>query len=838
MVIVYIRRRKKVKFYGRRRRGILDGKQPHSSGLEVQNFGLCSSVEDRDSGFLEGHRVAFESMSSEVKAESHARVSSDQSAIHIVVHNRRLPEDEPRVGVIPSGIVRVNEEPLLSALQKLTSSLRIQRRSRSASKHASSRGRSNIEEPRDEVISCGKIVDKPVLSVLQQLTSNLRIQRKPRSARKSSSLASRRWSNIKGYSSAYSKFKASQHDASAPVCSDTFPITSIEPSLNIIKIGMLSKINGLHESISLARTNTLHTDDKGNVQSIPSTNLKMELYGDRNRKCALGLVHELQHTIRFPKASRSARAKRQPFCVISEVNQEIPHQLNFRECDAKLYCAHKKQVIDMMSSKELLFSVESRTVCKGLFNSRKDKCSQKVDGFEGKNQLKEMLHSNCFSTKSDRVKLDTSCESIPSVSRNIVNVEIAKQAKKHVNHRDLDSHQKAFDFLANGSILSYRSCGEEVLKGYKHGKGILCSCCNILVSPSQFQAHAGHERRRKPYHNIYTAFGNSLHELALSLLHEKILHDPNKNHNITVEQCPSSSSGPFSLYPGRRFQAPSSFGSCILCRDGDATLNIFGVCDSSMLFCGQCGRMFHVGCLRHHGICRIETRPCPPDSWLCGNKCKKTRADLLDFVNRGPMTISKSILSSLRSRSAGRTSPDQTEATVHWQLLSGRFQGDQNESLLHQATAIFKETFHAAYKGRRDVLSVMVNGEKGIAEFFGGMFCAVLTVKSVIVSAALLRVFGHFVAEIPLAVTHKERQQGYFKVLFSKIEEMLSFMEVENLILPADDQTLPMWIDKFGFKILEWNQVLDYRRLHRIVVFEKTTTLQKAVPLSKEMVSS
>ncbi|XP_020594410.1 nuclear body protein SP140-like [Phalaenopsis equestris] len=45
------------------------------------------------------------------------------------------------------------------------------------------------------------------------------------------------------------------------------------------------------------------------------------------------------------------------------------------------------------------------------------------------------------------------------------------------------------------------------------------------VSPSQFEAHAGHSQRRKPYNYIYTSNGVSLHELSVTLSKRRKLLD-------------------------------------------------------------------------------------------------------------------------------------------------------------------------------------------------------------------------------------------------------------------------------------------------------------------------
>ncbi|GFZ11020.1 acyl-CoA N-acyltransferase with RING/FYVE/PHD-type zinc finger domain-containing protein [Actinidia rufa] len=85
--------------------------------------------------------------------------------------------------------------------------------------------------------------------------------------------------------------------------------------------------------------------------------------------------------------------------------------------------------------------------------------------------------------------------------------------------RDNDLHRLLFmpNGLPDGTELAYYGKGQRILGGYKQGKGIVCSCCDTEISPSQFEAHAGWSARRQPYRNIYTSNGLALHDIALSL---------------------------------------------------------------------------------------------------------------------------------------------------------------------------------------------------------------------------------------------------------------------------------------------------------------------------------
>uniref|UniRef100_A0A2N9HI49 Pectinesterase n=1 Tax=Fagus sylvatica TaxID=28930 RepID=A0A2N9HI49_FAGSY len=115
---------------------------------------------------------------------------------------------------------------------------------------------------------------------------------------------------------------------------------------------------------------------------------------------------------------------------------------------------------------------------------------------------------------------------------------------------------------------------------------------------------------------------------------------------------------------------------------------------------------------------------------------------------------------------------------------------------------------------------------------FGGMYCAILMVNSSVVSAGILRVFGREVAELPLVATSNGHHgKGYFQILFSCIERLLAFLNVKNLVLPAAEEAVAIWTDKFGFEKMKPDQLIKYRRsCCQMVTFKGTSMLQKMVP--------
>ncbi|XP_024365326.1 uncharacterized protein [Physcomitrium patens] len=69
--------------------------------------------------------------------------------------------------------------------------------------------------------------------------------------------------------------------------------------------------------------------------------------------------------------------------------------------------------------------------------------------------------------------------------------------------------------------VGYYVKGQKFLAGLKRGAGILCSCCQQVISCSLFEQHAGWGSRRNPYTSIYLADGRSLHDAAQSLVVEQ-----------------------------------------------------------------------------------------------------------------------------------------------------------------------------------------------------------------------------------------------------------------------------------------------------------------------------
>ncbi|XP_068637073.1 uncharacterized protein [Aristolochia californica] len=446
--------------------------------------------------------------------------------------------------------------------------------------------------------------------------------------------------------------------------------------------------------------------------------------------------------------------------------------------------------------------------------------------------------------------------------------------------RDNNLHRLLFmpNGLVDGTWLGYCNKGETVLEGRKQGNGIFCSCCNAEISPSQFEAHAGWATRRQPYRHIYTSDGLTLHDLSISLSKELATVNCNDSddkctkcgdggelllcdgrcgrafHMVclglqSVSEgdwcCPhcedkqlsgrkansthntSNAARPLTIRLRRVVKAPViEIGGCVFCGGHDFSASAFNA--QTVLLCDQCEREFHVGCLRNHGFC--DLKELPKEKWFCSADCTRIHTELANRLTDGAETISASCITERKLEE--RILNNEAGDCLNWQFLSGKFGSSDQRTLLSKAAAIFRDCFDPIVeKTGRDLVPAMVYGRNIGGQDFGGMFCAVLIVNSIVVSAGIFRIFGMEVAELPLVATSKENQgKGYFKLLFSRIENLLSSLKVRNLILPAAEEAKSIWTNKFGFTEMTEESLRQYSRYNQITLFQGTSMLEKAVP--------
>nr|XP_018676991.1 PREDICTED: uncharacterized protein LOC103973506 isoform X2 [Musa acuminata subsp. malaccensis] len=472
-------------------------------------------------------------------------------------------------------------------------------------------------------------------------------------------------------------------------------------------------------------------------------------------------------------------------------------------------------------------------------------------------------------------------------SKNLLSIK--KSSLGRLTRKDLGLHKLVFmsGILPEGTEVGYYVRGKRLLEGYIKDSGIYCRCCNTVVSPSQFEAHAGRAARRKPYNNIYTSNGVSLHELSVSLSKDRKL-SANENDDLCsicadggdlllCDLCPrafhtgcvglpsipvgdwycqycinlhqrerSVACNDNAIAAGRvagvdpieqifkrsiRIVTTSQTdaGGCAFCRSHDFSKSRFD--DRTVMICDQCEKEYHVGCLREQMM--ADLKELPEGEWFCCDDCSRIWNSLQEFLFRGTQPLPELNTDIIKKKLENKGVNGDADVDIRWRLLSGKTDTADSKLLLSRAVAIFHESFDPIIEATtgRDLIPSMVYGRTVRDQDFGGMFCAVLTVGSSVVSAGILRVLGSEIAELPLVATSREHQgQGYFQSLFSCIERLLGSLNVKHFLLPAADEAESIWTKKFGFTKITLDQLHKFLNGARTTVFEGTSMLHKSIP--------
>ncbi|MFS7990232.1 putative histone acetyltransferase chromatin regulator PHD family [Helianthus anomalus] len=459
--------------------------------------------------------------------------------------------------------------------------------------------------------------------------------------------------------------------------------------------------------------------------------------------------------------------------------------------------------------------------------------------------------------------------------------------------KNLSLHSPVFKEggLPDGTELTYVARGKKCLDGYKLGNAIFCSCCNTEISASQFEAHAGWASRRKPYDNIYMSNGVSLHDYAVSLKNAEdgrgslssnddvckvcgeggdlLLCDgcPRSFHKECAEEtsiprgkwyckiCQNSikyhGENANALAAGRiagvnpielnmtrcvriiKHSENSDLCACVLCRRHDFTKCVFN--DRTVIVCDQCEREYHIGCLRERNM--ADLKALPKGEWFCCNDCKRINLVLKNLLAHEPETLRDDMLTIVKERQKNDSNNSESETTLNpetkFVVLRGKNAPSEARKLLAQAVNIFHEGFDPIVDATsgRDFIPSMVYGRKIWSQDFAGMLCAILTVDSKVVTAGTLRVFGEDLAELPIVATSKCNQgKGYFQLLFTCIERLLSSLKVQKIVLPAAEEAKSIWTNKFGFETISPDQLNELRQsCSAMMTFQGTSMLQKEI---------
>ncbi|KAH9660465.1 PHD-type domain-containing protein [Citrus sinensis] len=282
----------------------------------------------------------------------------------------------------------------------------------------------------------------------------------------------------------------------------------------------------------------------------------------------------------------------------------------------------------------------------------------------------------------------------------------------------------------------------------------------------------------------------------------------------------------------RIVQTPDTeLGGCVLCRGRDFCKSRFG--RRTVILCDQCEREYHVGCLKDHGM--EDLQELPKGKWLCCADCKRINLALQKLVDRGEEKLPETSLDVIKKKHEESGSDNAVDFDVRWRVLRGKKvdASDGTRALLSKAVSIFHDRFDPIIESasKLDLIPAMVYGRSHRGQDYHGMYCAILTVNQVVVSAGIFRIFGQELAELPLVATSNDCQgQGYFQSLFCCIEKLLGFLNVKTLVLPSASEAQAIWTNKFGFSMMTEEEQNKYRNDYPLMIFQGTSMLQKPVP--------
>ncbi|XP_040991893.1 uncharacterized protein LOC121238885 isoform X1 [Juglans microcarpa x Juglans regia] len=343
--------------------------------------------------------------------------------------------------------------------------------------------------------------------------------------------------------------------------------------------------------------------------------------------------------------------------------------------------------------------------------------------------------------------------------------------------------------------------------------GIKCSCCEMVFTLHNFEVHAGSKNHR-PAANIFLEDGRSLLDCQMQMMRAQKIGsfmrkpedriDENshegKNDNICsvchyggelilCDNCPSAfHTGCLNLkdVPDGDWFCPSC--CCGICGQRKFESNCEHLVDDTVLTCNQCGRKYHVGCLRNRGADKLEIYP--EDKWFCCKKCEQIFLGLQETLGKpspvGEGTLSWTLLKPM--------TPDSHDV----EALS------ENYSKLSVALGVLHECFEPIKEPRTctDLVEDVIfsRGSELNRLNFRGFYTVLLERNDEMIAVATVRIYGGKVAEIPLVGTRlRYRRRGMCRILMNELEKKLMELEVERLFLPATPSVLNTWTTSFGF---------------------------------------
>ncbi|KAF6147015.1 hypothetical protein GIB67_036734 [Kingdonia uniflora] len=339
-----------------------------------------------------------------------------------------------------------------------------------------------------------------------------------------------------------------------------------------------------------------------------------------------------------------------------------------------------------------------------------------------------------------------------------------------------------------------------MLEGRITRDGIQCDCCQIVFNLTNFEAHARGTSNRPSAH-IFLEDGRSLLECQEQMLQKNMLKNlAGKPHwRIKTRQ----------YLPEGTWFCPSCH--CGSCGRSNFNENAGLFTENTVLYCDQCEREYHLGCLNE----RRRKLDITKSNWFCSKKCEKIFVGLKKLLGK-PILVGSD--------------------NLFWTILKFSQEGmdtktlTEDHSKLNIALDILHECFEPVEESHTKdlVRDVIFNKRAKLNRLhFQGFYTVLLEREDELISVATVRVLGEKVAEVPLVGTGVQfREQGMCRILMNTLEKKLRELGVETVVLPSAPQVVQAWTKSFGYSKMTIFERLEFLG-YTFLTFQGTTMCKK-----------
>ncbi|KAF8024161.1 hypothetical protein BT93_F1375 [Corymbia citriodora subsp. variegata] len=428
---------------------------------------------------------------------------------------------------------------------------------------------------------------------------------------------------------------------------------------------------------------------------------------------------------------------------------------------------------------------------------------------------------------------------------------LGKGGKPSMDGSALQGARTVLSWLINSGVISlndviqYCDVKDNTVKkdGQVTWNGIICRCCTMVLSVSQFKVHAGFKKNR-PCLNLFMESGEPFALCVLEAWSSEYKLRKNGRPNVQVDNNdPNDDSCGICGDGGELIccdNCPSTFHkACLLTEDlpegnwycPNCTCRICGclvddkkaASSNDALKCLQCEHKYHESCMKEKNV-----DPEIADGWFCGEGCQEVYSGLhsrIGLINHIEDGFTWTLLRCIHD--------DQKVLSAQGFALKA-----ECNSKLAVALTIMEECFVSMLDPRTGIdmiPHVLYNWGSDFARLnFRGFYTMVLEKDDVLISAACVRIHGIAVAEMPLIATcSKYRRQGMCRRLMIAIEKLLVSFGVEKLVIAAIPDLVQTWTEGFGFKAVEKDEKEALNKIN-LMVFPGTVLLKKSLSTNQK----